>query len=56
MKPVLKRPGTKRLKLKHNRLLSSYAFNFNLRRYAKEIKTHVVQNLQTVVRQCRLSL
>ena len=26
-------PGTKRLKLKHDNLLSSFAFKFNLRRY-----------------------
>ena len=34
MKPVLKAPGTKRLKLKYNKLLSSLAFKFNLRRYS----------------------
>jgi len=33
MKPVLKAPGTKRLELKCDELLSSFAFNFNLRRY-----------------------
>jgi hypothetical protein len=33
MKPKLKPPGTKRLKLKHENPLSSFAFNFNLRRY-----------------------
>jgi len=33
MKPTLKAPGTKRLKLKYNILLSSFAFNCNLRRY-----------------------
>jgi hypothetical protein len=31
IKPTLKAPGTKRLKLKCHRLLSSFAFNFNLR-------------------------
>ena len=31
--PILKAPGTKRLKLKHDKLLSSFAFKFNLRRY-----------------------
>jgi len=35
MKPMLKAPGTKRLKLKYDILLSSFAFNFNLRRYTK---------------------
>ena len=33
IKPTLKAPGTKRLKLKYDKLLSSFAFNFNLRRY-----------------------
>ena len=33
IKPTLKPPGTKRLKLKYDELLSSFAFNFNLRRY-----------------------
>ena len=33
MKPVLKAPGTKRLKLKYDKLHSNVAFNFNLCRY-----------------------
>jgi len=33
MIPNLKPPGTKRLKLNYNNLLSSFAFNPNLRRY-----------------------
>jgi len=33
--PVLKAPATKRLKLKVDELLSSSAFEFNLRRYIK---------------------
>ena len=33
MKPKLKAPGTKRLKLTYDILLQSFAFNFNLRRY-----------------------
>ena len=33
MKPLLKASGTKRLKLKDDRLLSSFALHFNLRRY-----------------------
>jgi len=33
MKPTLKAPGTKRLKLRYDQLLSSVAFEFNLRRY-----------------------
>jgi len=33
MKPTLKPPGTQPLKLKHGKLLSSFTFKFNLRRY-----------------------
>ena len=33
IKPKLKAPGTKRLKLEYDTLLLSFAFNFNLRRY-----------------------
>ena len=33
MTSMLKAPGTKRLKLKYDKLLSSVAFNWNLRRY-----------------------
>ena len=33
MKSMVKAPGTKRLKLKYDKLLSKFAFNFNLRRY-----------------------
>jgi hypothetical protein len=35
MKPTLRAPGTKRSKLKYDILLSSFAFNLNLRRYSK---------------------
>ena len=38
MKPILKPPGTKRLKLKYDKLLSillQVAFNFKLRHYTK---------------------
>ena len=34
MKPKFKAPGTKRLKQKYDVLLSSFAFNFNVRRYS----------------------
>jgi len=33
IKPTLKAPGTKRLKLKYDEPLSNFAFNFNLRHY-----------------------
>ena len=35
MKTVLKAPGTRRLKLNYDGLVSSFAFNFDLRRYCK---------------------
>ena len=34
MNPRLKASGTKRLKLKHDNVASSFAFNLNLRRYS----------------------
>jgi hypothetical protein len=36
MKPTLKAPGTKRLKLDYDEPLSNHAFKFNLRRYIPE--------------------
>ena len=36
IKPTLKAPGSKRLKVEDEKLLSHYAFNFNLRRYVKD--------------------
>jgi len=36
MKPTLKAPGTKRLKLQYDGLLSMFPFKFNLRRYTTE--------------------
>jgi lipoate-protein ligase A len=36
IKPTLKAPGTKRLKLKYDDPLSNFAFKFNLRRYTME--------------------
>ena len=39
IKATLKAPGSKRLKLKHDNLLSHFAFRFNLRRYTKA-KSH----------------
>ena len=35
IKPKLKPPGTKRLKLECDGLLSNFGFKFNLRRYTK---------------------
>jgi hypothetical protein len=36
IKPTLKAPGTKRLKLEYGELVSSFAFSFKLRRYTME--------------------
>ena len=33
IKPTFKSPGSKLLRLEHEKLLSNFAFNFNLRRY-----------------------
>ena len=38
IKPMLKPPGTKHLKLKCDGLLSSFAFKFNLRRYNQGLR------------------
>jgi hypothetical protein len=38
MKPMLKAPISKRLKLEHDKLLSNFAFKFDLRRYNEGIK------------------
>jgi len=40
VKTVLKAPGTKRLKLQHGDVLSSFAFNSNLRRYIEGRRLH----------------
>jgi len=37
MKPTLKAPGMRRLKPKYEKLLSSFAFNVNLRRYTEVV-------------------
>ena len=46
MKPTLKAPGNQRLKLNYNELLSSFAFNFNLRRYTTATHSLVVRHLR----------
>ena len=38
MKPTLKPPGTKHLKLKNNDPPSDFAFKFNLRRYNEALR------------------
>jgi hypothetical protein len=64
MKPELKPPGTKHLKLKCDALLSTFAFKFNLRRYSLASTTcedaamdkRVDGAGRRVVRRCRLTL
>ena len=38
IKPTLKPPGTRRLKLKCHKLLSNVAFNFSMRRYILAVR------------------
>jgi len=40
IKPTVKPPGTKNLKLLHDGPPSKFAFKFNLRRYTKEIASN----------------
>jgi hypothetical protein len=60
MNPTLKAPGTKRLKLKYDKLLSilpKIAFNLNLRRYTTD---DTLRNLDAscpnMAGRCRLTL
>ena len=65
IKPTLKSPVTKRLKLMYYKLLSiifNFAFKFNLRRYTP-VPQHLLDMLNAVlaesdplVRRCRLTL
>ena len=43
MTPMLKAPGTKLLKVKCDKLLSRFAFNFNLHRYSEELREHCIK-------------
>jgi hypothetical protein len=58
IKPKLKAPGTQRLKLKHAKPLSSFAFNFNLRRYIVDVPffDRLESGNLTPVGRCRLTL
>jgi len=53
MKPTLKAPESKRLKLEHEKTLSNFAFKFNLRRYNVDIPAAVPKYL---VRRCSLTV
>ena len=46
IKPTFKAPGTERLKLKYDKVLASFAFNFNLRRYTMVEHTKRVLHLE----------
>jgi len=46
IKPTLKSPGTKRLKLEFDKLLSSFDFSFNLRRYIMELRNQLKTHLR----------
>ena len=48
IKPTLKAPGTERLKLKYEELLSNFGFKFKLRRY---IEADVGETDQLLARQ-----
>ena len=48
IKPMLKAPGTNRLKLKHDQPLSSFAFNFNLRLYTQEMDPLIPCSVNTM--------
>jgi len=57
MKPKLKPPGAKRLKLKCDILLTTAPFKFNLRRYAVRIVYALGDDGRPIlVRPCRLTL
>ena len=48
IKPKLKPPGTERLKLDHEELLSNFGFKFNLRRYTT-VRTDMEAALNHIV-------
>ena len=63
IKPMLKTPRTKRLKLTNVRLLSNFGFKFNLRRYnlvgffvVQERVSHALPEVLPKVSRCRLTL
>jgi hypothetical protein len=58
IKPTLKAPGTKRLKLQCDELLSDFAFDFNLRRYIELLRQFMDYSgwYDRKVGRCRLPL
>ena len=50
IKPKLKPPGTKRLKLGYEELISNFAFKFNLRHYTMGFnRVHITQQVESSV-------
>jgi hypothetical protein len=56
IKPTLKAPGAKHLKLKHDEPLTTLAFNFNLRRYTMGPAAGQPKFITLKVGRCRLTL
>jgi hypothetical protein len=57
IKPTLKAPGIKLLKLKYDTPLSNFAFEFNLHRYSEEVARWLIGDLRRMtVRRCRSTL
>ena len=56
IKPKLKLPGAKRLKLQRDEPLSNFAFNFNLRRYTVAHIVLPTYALEHKVRRCSLTV
>ena len=50
IKPNLKAPGSKRLKLKYDEPLSNFAFNFNLRRYIEAEDARILTDMSLMRR------
>ena len=51
IKPTLQAPGAKHLKLTYDKMLSSFAFNFNLRRYTAGTTAAAMTNVITAIDQ-----
>jgi hypothetical protein len=55
MKPILKAPESKHLKLKHEKTLSNFAFKFNLRRFNQAVQRARAADQLAKARRCRLT-